>query len=155
MKKVLSVLCMVAVSASVHAALTGQVNLSMTQTLLYNGAVAAPAGWYVEAILSATSDPYNSALFTTVSDYIVVGEDYGVYHVDRPYHQVGKTSTGGTLADGRVGMSYQFGDLTRDNYYITLRFYNGTDKNTATKYGVIPTWKQVTVNPNDPTAAQS
>jgi hypothetical protein len=156
MKKILSIMCVVAVTASVYAAGTAQVNMSMTQTLLWQDALTTTeGGWYVEAILSANNNVYNSALFTTESDYIVIGEDFGTIPGAIPYHQTGKTATGGTINNGRVGMGYQFTSSIYDNYYVTLRFYNGTSKTTASKYGVIPTWKQITVDPNAPTANQN
>ena len=144
-------------STVVVAVPSAQVTLSATfaRDYFYQDSAftqATPAGWYLEVILAASNGAYDTSKF---ADYTVIGETFGSYPAALSYHQTGKLADGtAALSTGRGAISWTFSTTTYDNYYATFRFYNDADKAKATKYGILPTWKQVTLDPADPAPSQ-
>jgi hypothetical protein len=157
MKKVLAIVGVLAAATSISlAAASAQITLSATFSRDYfyqNVGLTTPtaAGWYVEVILSSAQSAYVHANYDS---YIVIGEDFGTYYSGGPYHETGKLASGSATSSGRSSVSWTFSTTTYDNYYATFRFYNNSVKASATSYGVLPTWKQVTLDPADPAPAQ-
>lgn len=162
MKKVLIAIGVLAMAASsVFAVPTGQASFSMTQNLFWQDSgfsVSTPAGWYVEIILQQNNVAYNydNASQAAFDSYLVAGSTgVGFLNPAASYHETGKLSTGAATSSGRASVSWQFTVTTYDNYYASWRVFNNADKAKATKYLVVPTWKQVTVDPAAITANQN
>lgn len=153
MKKLLITAGVLVIAASsVMAVPTAQVTLGMTRDLFFqDAAFTTPtlSGWYVEIILQQNNVAYNSANYAT---YTVAASDVGFYNPLQTYHETGKLANGTATSAGRSQVSWQFTVTTYDNYYASWRVYDNADKSKATKYLVVPTWKQVTLDPNEPTS---
>lgn len=158
MKKVIATVgALIAGSSMLMAVPSAQVNLSATfsRNYFYQNATfttPTPAGWYVEVILSANNNAYNDANYGN-GTYIVIGESFGAYPGALPYHETGKLASGTATSAGRASVSWTFSTTTYDNYYATFRFYNNSVKASATSYGVLPSWKQITVDPAETPAS--
>jgi hypothetical protein len=159
MKKTLMTLGLViAATGSAIAAGTAQITFGMSRDLFFEDAGFSnptDAGWYCEIILQAANTAYVEANFAT---YLIAapqaGETgVGIYRPGFALHQTGKDSANNNISSARSQITWQY--TTDTDYYATWRVYNAANKTDASKYLVVPTWKSVTLNPNQPTSTLS
>jgi hypothetical protein len=159
MKKTLMTLGLViAATGSALAAGTAQITFGMTRDLFFEDgaptwANPTDAGWYAEIILQAANTAYVEGNFAS---YLIaapqLGETgVGVYGSGAGFHETGKNATGGAISAGRSQIIWQY--TTTTDYYATWRVYNAAAKTDASKYLVVPTWKLITLDPNEPTSS--
>ena len=145
-KKVCLILAGLAISGICFAAPTATVTFGMGGNRFYTDVdleTLTDAGWYIEIILQENNVAYNE---NNYASYLTIP---GLANSYATYNETGASFDGATLTDGRAAMLWEYSTTDYVGYYATYRFYNDASIENASKYGVLPTWYQITAVPSE------